>query len=360
MAESRAIHGSATETTAPRGRRLRRWLLLAGPLVVAVAALVFWLRGGRFVGTDNAYLRADKVTVAPELAGMVAEVKVRDNQRVKAGDILFRLDDEPYRVALASAQAQLNQVEVDLTALQATYRQRMADIQQAASDMEFYQREFERQQALAGRGVAAEANLDAARRNLAGAHSHVNSLKEEAQAVLAQLGGDSSLPIQQHPRWLAAKAAVDKADYDLRHTVIRASIDGIVANVEQLQPGEVMAAGTAAFSLLGAKPWVEANPKETDLTYVAPGNPATVTVDTYPGREWQAHVSSVSPATGAEFAVLPPQNASGNWVKVVQRVPVRLEIDIPDGAPPLAAGMSVEVSIDTGHHRTLRDLFSGW
>ncbi|MGE5504826.1 MAG: HlyD family secretion protein, partial [Actinomycetota bacterium] len=247
--------------------------------------------------------------------------------------------------------------EVDLAALQATYRQRSADRAQAASDLAFFQREFERQESLAGRGVAAVASLDAARRNLAGAQSHLAALQQEAQAVLAQLGGDADRPIQQHPRWLAAKAAVDKAEYDLTQTEVHASIDGVVANVDQLQPGEVLAPGTPAFSLLGAKPWVEANPKETELTYLSPGNPATVEVDAYPGRSWHARVASVSPATGAEFAVLPPQNASGNWVKVVQRVPVRLELDVPDGAPPLAAGMSVEVRIDTGHRRHLADLF---
>lgn len=334
-------------------------LMVAGPLAVAVIALVLWLRGGRFVSTDNAYLQADKVTVASRLAGIVADIPVRDNQRVKVGDVLFRLDDEPFRLALASAQAQLAQVEVDLTALQATFRQRAADIQQAATDVDYYQREFERQQSLAGRGVAAQSSLDVARHNLMAARARVASLNQEAQSVLAQLGGDGGRPIQQHPRWMTAKAAVDRAEYDLRQTVVRASMDGIVANVEQLQPGEVVAAGTAAFSLLGAKPWVAANPKETDLTYLAPGDAATIEVDSYPGRTWRAHVVSISPATGAEFSVLPPQNASGNWVKVVQRVPVRLELEIPENSPPLVAGMSVEVSIDTGHHRRLADLFGG-
>lgn len=189
MEQTHAIQGVATPQAARR-KRWRRHLLLAGPLVVALAVLVFWLRGGRYVTTDNAYLESDKVTVAANVAGTVSEVAVHDNQSVKAGDVLFRLDDEPYRLALQSAQAQLAQAEVDLTALQATYRQRTADIRQATTDVEFYQRQFARQEALAGRGVAAESALDAARRDLMGARSHVVSLNQEAQAILAQLGGD--------------------------------------------------------------------------------------------------------------------------------------------------------------------------
>lgn len=342
-----------------RNKSLRRALLIGGPLAVVVAATGLWLGGGHSVSTDNAYLQADKMVVAARLAGTVAEVPVVDNQRVRAGDMLFRLDDQPFRMAADAARANLAQAEVDLTALAATWRQRMADIQEAESDVDYYQRQFARQETLAGRGVASEAALDSARRSLAGARAHVSSLKQEAQAVLAQLGGDAARAVQLHPRWLAAKAALDKAEYDLGQTVTRAPMDGIVANVDKVQPGEVMAAGTAAFTLVGARPWVEANPKETDLTHVQPGDHAIVTVDTYPGREWQAHVASISPATGAEFSVLPAQNSSGNWVKVVQRVPVRLELDIPADAPPLAAGMSVEVTIDTNHHRSFKDLFGG-
>lgn len=364
MAETGTLARAAAETdpqpqSALRSRTLRRALLAAGPLVVVVGGLSLWLAGGRTIGTDNAYLQADKMTVAARLAGTVAEVAVRDNQRVEAGDLLFRLDDEPFRLAVEAARANLAQTEVDLSALAATWRQRMADIQEAESDVDYYQRQFGRQEALAGRGVASESALDAARRSQAGARAHVAALKQEAQAVLAQLGGDAARPVQLHPRWLAAKAALDKAEYDLGQTVVRAPQAGIVANVDALQVGEVMAAGTAAFTLVGAKPWVEANPKETDLTHVLPGDAATITVDTYPGRQWHARVASISPATGAEFSVLPAQNSSGNWVKVVQRVPLRLDMEIPADSPPLAAGMSVEVTIDTGHHRSLKDLFSG-
>lgn len=362
MADTAALPRPAESDVRPglRGNKtFRRALLAGGPLAVVVAATGLWLSGGASISTDNAYLQADKMVVAARLAGTVAEVPVANNQRVRAGEVLFRLDDQPFRMALDAARANLAQAEVDLTALAATWRQRMADIQEAESDVDYYQRQFARQEALAGRGVASEATLDAARRSLAGARAHVASLRQEAQSVLAQLGGDAARPVQQHPRWLAAKAALDKAEYDLGQTVVTAPMDGIVANVDKVQPGEVMAAGTSAFTLVGARPWVEANPKETDLTHVLPGDPATVTVDTYPGREWRARVASISPATGAEFSVLPAQNSSGNWVKVVQRVPVRLELDIPADSPPLAAGMSVEVTIDTHHHRSLKDLFGG-
>lgn len=342
-----------------RRKAVRRVLLAAGPAAVAVAAAALWLNGGGIVSTDNAYLQADKMTVSAKLAGTVALVAVHDHQRVRTGDVLFRLDDQPFRMAVDARHADLAQVEVDLTALQASWRQRMADIQQAASDLDYFQRQYARQEALTSRGVASEAALDSARRNLDGARAHIASLRQDAQSVLAQLGGDATRSVQAHPRWLAAKAALDRAEYDLDQTIVRAPLDGVVANVDNLQPGQVMAAGTAAFTLVGAKPWVEANPKETDLTYVLPGDVAKVTVDTYPGRTWTAHVASVSPATGAQFSVLPAENSSGNWVKVVQRVPVRLNLDIPTDSPPLAAGMSVEVDIETHHQRSLRDLVPG-
>jgi membrane fusion protein (multidrug efflux system) len=351
---------TATRPKAPpvsRRKRVRWLLLILGPVLVIAAGLYLYLTGGRYVTTDNAFVQADKVTIGTDVAGTVAEVAVRNNQPVTAGQLLFRLNDEPYRIALAGAEAQLASVRNDIAALQASYREKLAEIQQAQADVEFFDREFKRQQNLASRQVASQVAFDQARHNLQTAQQKITALRQQAQGILAQLGGDPDQPVEKQARYLQAQAQVDKARRDLRRTTVEAPMAGIVTNVDALQIGEYLPAGQAAFSLVAADHvWVEANPKETDLTYVKPGDAATVSVDTYPGREWTATVASVSPATGAEFSLLPPQNASGNWVKVVQRIPVRLKVEVPANAPPLRAGMSAEISIDTGHKRTLGDL----
>jgi membrane fusion protein (multidrug efflux system) len=341
-------------------RTRRRILLLLGPLVLIAAALYVYLAGGRYVSTDNAYVRADKVTVSTDVSGIVAEVAVRESQKVDKGQVLFRLDDEPYRIALAGAQAQLGSVRNEITTLQATYRQSLAQIEQARTDVPFYETTFARQQDLARRGAASQAALDQARRDLAAARDRVVVAQRQAEGALAQLGGTAEAPIEANPRFLQAQAQVDKAKRDLARTVVTAPMAGIVTNVDALQVGAYLQAGQAGFNLVASDHiWVEANPKETDLTYLRPGNPAEVTIDAYPERTWAASVASISPASGAEFSVLPAQNASGNWVKVVQRVPVRLRVEVASDAPPLRAGMSANVSIDTGHKRSLGDLVSG-
>jgi membrane fusion protein (multidrug efflux system) len=319
-----------------------------------------YLTGGRYVSTDNAYVRADKVTVSTDVSGIVAEVPVHENQVVEKDQVLFRLDDEPYRIALVGAEAQLGTVRNQIAALQAAYQQNLAQVQQAQTDLAFFQRELQRQQELASRQVASQAAFDQARHNAEAARDRLLMAQRQAQATLAQLGGKADEPIESNPSYRQAMAQVDKARRDLRHTVVTAPMDGIVTNVEALQVGEYLPAAQAGFSLVATDHvWVEANPKETDLTHLEPGDPATVTVDAYPGREWRATVASLSPASGAEFSVLPAQNASGNWVKVVQRVPVRLKVQVSPDAPPLRAGMSASVEIDTGHQRTLAGLVDG-
>jgi membrane fusion protein, multidrug efflux system len=359
-APDRPRESAATRQKAPpasRRKRVRWLLLILGPLVLVAAGLYLYLTGGRYVTTDNAFVEADKVTISTDVSGTVAEVAVRNNERVTTGQLLFRLDDEPYRIALAGAEAQLATVRNDIAALQASYREKLAEIQQAQADIEFFDREFKRQQDLASRQVAAQTTLDQARHNLQTSQQKLTALKQQAQGILAQLGGDPDQPIEKQARYLQAQAQVDKAKRDLRRTTVEAPMAGIVTNVDALQVGEYLPAAQAAFSLVATDHvWVEANPKETDLTFLKPGDAATVTVDAYPGREWRASVASIAPASGAEFSVLPAQNASGNWVKVVQRVPVRLRVDVPADAPPLRAGMSVDVSIDTGHTRSLGDL----
>jgi len=338
-------------------KTLRRVLLTAGPVLVLAGALFVYATGGRYISTDDAYVHAGKLTVATDVSGIVANVAVKESQQVDKGQVLFTLDQEPFQIALAGAQANLGTVRNQLTTLQATYRQKQAQIEQAKTDVAFYETTFQRQQDLLKRGVASQAAYDQARRDLDSARQKVTMAQSDAQATLAQLGGNADAPIEQNPNYLAAQAQVDKAQRDLRRTTVLAPIPGIVTNVDALQVGEYLPAAQAAFSLVSsADVWIEANPKESDLTYLKPGAPAVVTIDAYPGREWQATVTSLRPATGTEFSVLPAQNATGNWVKVVQRVPIRLAVPTSADAPPLRTGMSATVEIDTGHRRQLADL----
>lgn len=343
-----------------RPQNLRRFLLTLGPVVVLAAGLFVYMTGGRYVSTDNAYVHAGKLTVATDVSGIVADVAVHESQKVEKGDVLFTLDQEPFRIALAGAEANLGTVRNQITTQQATYRQKMAQIEQAKTDVGFYETTAQRQQDLLKRGVSAQATFDQAKRDLDAARERLSMAQHDAEAALAQLGGNANGRIEDHPNFLAARAQVDKARRDLTRTTVVASIPGIVTNVDALQVGEYLPAGQAAFSLVSsADVWVEANPKESDLTYLKPGATATITIDAYPGREWRGTVTSLAPATGAEFSVLPPQNATGNWVKVVQRVPIRLKVEMPADAPPLRTGMSAYVEIDTGHQRQIADLFGG-
>jgi membrane fusion protein (multidrug efflux system) len=350
---------------APRPRRrprlVRLVLLVLVPLIAVVIAGSFYLAGGRYVSTDDAYARAPIMNVTNEIAGIVKEVDVRSHQQVATGDMLFRLDDQPYIIALAGAEAQLAAVRNELVSLKSTYRQNLSQVEQAKAALDYANTAFARAQNLVTKGVTAQASLDQARRDRDMASQQVAVAQRAAEATLSQLGGDPDAPVEKHPRMLAAEAAVDKAKWDLDHTKIVAPWSGTTANVDNLKPGRYLAADEPAMSLVGSTDlWIEANPKETDLTYVKTGNPAMVTVDAYPGITWKATVTSVSPATGAEFSVLPPQNASGNWVKVVQRVPVKLAIEQPRNGPRLRAGMSVTVEIDTGHRRSLGSLISAF
>jgi membrane fusion protein, multidrug efflux system len=350
---------TSSQESKPRSKRLRRILLLLGPILMVIGGLYFYLSGGRYVSTDNAYVRADKLNLATDVSGIVTEIAVTENQKVTRDQVLFRLDEEPYRIALAGAEAQLRTARNEIATLQATYRQSLAQIEQAKTDVAFYQTSFERQQDLSRRGVSSQAALDQAKRDLDAAQERMNVAKQQAEAALAQLGGRPDAELQTYARVQQAQAQVDEAERDLAHTIVKAPMAGIVTNVSALQVGQYLPAAQAAFSLVGTDHvWVEANPKETDLTYLVPGDPAIVTIDSYPNREWSAKVESLSPATGAEFSVLPPQNASGNWVKVVQRVPIRLQVDVPVGAPPLRSGMSANVEIDTGHERSLAELIA--
>jgi len=363
VAEAKQETGNVVELPVQPKRRDRRklirlGLLVLGPLVALGVAGEMYLTGGRYVETDNAYIRAPIMNVATDVPGTVAEVAVRENQHVEKGALLFTLDPVPFRIALAGAKAQLGMVRNDLTALQATYRQNLSAIDQAKSSLDYAQATYDRQLSLQKRGVAAQASLDEARRDLDTAQEQLRGAQRAADATLSQLGGNASGSVDDHPRIHEAQSAIDKAERDLNHATILAPWSGTVANVENLRSGAYVAAGQPALSLVASDDlWVEANPKETDLTHLKVGDEATVSVDAYPAYSWKAKVTSLSPATGAEFSVLPPQNASGNWVKVVQRVPVKLALEAAPDAPQLTSGMSVDVSIDTGHRRSLWSMF---
>lgn len=340
------------------GRRiLRATLLILGPAALAVAAIYLWLAGGRTVQTDNAYVRADKVTLSTDVAGLVVEVPVRNDQRVAAGQVLVRLDDEPFRLQLAGASAQMTAVRAEIEALKAVYRQKQEAIKRAEADIAFFTREYDRQKELIQTRATTQARIDDALHNLDSARQALAALREELAAARANLEGQPNAAVETYARYAYVQTLMDRADRDLRQTSIRAPAAGIVTNVNTLRPGAYLNIGQPAFSLVvDQSVWIEANPKESDLARVRAGHPARVVIDTYPDQVWVARVTSISPATGAEFAVLPAQNASGNWVKVVQRVPVRLAIEVPADAPPLRAGMSASVEIDTGHRRAWADL----
>lgn len=341
-----------------RARVLRPLLMLGGVVVVVVGSFFYWLHGGRFVSIDNAYVRAAKVAASTDVSGTVLEVNVREGQRVKAGDVLFRLNPRRFQIALDGARANLAQVELSLRAMKVEYQRMLRDIEAQQAKVQADQAATERYGNLVKGGGVTRADYDDARFRLAANRAVLMSLTEHAQVQLAKLDGDPDVDVTTMPQYLLAKSAVDEAERQLAKSVFAAPFDGIATQVESLQPGMYLNAGMAAFGLVShERVWVEASPKETDLTHVKVGDAVTVTVDTYPGRVWRGVVESISPASGAEFSVLPAQNASGNWVKVVQRIPLRVKVERGPGDPELRAGMSVVVSIDTGHVRHVSDLW---
>jgi membrane fusion protein (multidrug efflux system) len=348
---------SAVESAAPaaaRGwqERLRLPLMLMAPLVVIAGALYFYFTGGRYQSTDDAYVEAAQVVISSNISGRVMQIDVRDNELVKKGAVLFRIDDAPFRIAVQEAQARLASARLEVEGLQATYRQRQAELAGSEDTLAYQQREYERQNGLLASGISSQVQVNQLRHALDSARQARNSAREELAAVAASLGGDASISIEGHPAVLQARAALDRAQLNLSYTVVRAPEDGIAAKVEQLQVGNYINASNALFALISTQDvWVEANFKESQLTYMRPGQTATVKIDSYPGELFHARVTSLSPGTGAAFSMLPPENATGNWVKVVQRLPVRLAVI---DAPPtlsLRAGLSADVSVDTRHAR---------
>lgn len=336
-------------------RRKRLVLLVLVPALLAAGTLVAYLRGGRTVETENAYVKADKVPVSAAVAGTVAEVRVQENERVRAGQVLYRLDAAPFAVALARAEAKLAQVRTDLAALKASYREKQAEIELAHTRRSFALRDQQRQADLVARNFISASKFDDAKLNADLAGQQVAALEQDLHRLAESLGGSPTLPVELHPAYRAAQAEMAQARLDLARIEVRAPVAGTVSKPPKV--GQYLATGSTALALLaGGQVWVEANFTETDLTHVQAGQLVTVHVDTYPDQVWHGHVESLSPATGAEFSVIPAQNATGNWVKIAQRVPVRIAIDPAQQAPELRAGLSAVVEIDTGYRRSLLGL----
>ena len=334
------------EPAAPaRTRRgLRLILMLSVPVLLALAGLAYWLLTRGTIGTDNAYVRQDVVAISSDITGRIVEVAVHENQQVKAGDLLFRVDPEPYRVALAQADAQIATAQVDVGELSAKYRGTGVDIAKARTDIEFARKEYERQRELAASGFTTKSRFDTARHELDVAEASLRTAEAEAAEARSALASGGQVPAV-NPRLAAARAQRAKASLDLRRTEIRAPVSGKISNVDRLQIGQMLATGLPAVSIVANnRSWVEANFKETQLGLIRPGQKAVVTLDAYSGMKLRGHVASIGGGTGSEFSVLPAQNANGNWVKVTQRVPVRIAID-QSSPRPLIAGLSSEVTV---------------
>ncbi len=340
----------ATRPSRPLRQRLRLPLMIAGPVLVLIAATWWYLTSGRYVSTDDAYVQAARTMISADVSGRVVAIAVHDNERVAKGQLLFQLDPRPFRIAVEQAKAQLAAARLKVEALKATYHQKLADLQSAQDTQAYQQREFDRQRELVARGVASRQAFDQTQNALQVANQKVASAQSDLANTAAQLAGNPNLPVDQHPDVQAAQAALDKAELDLSYATVLAAEPGIVTKVEQLQVGSYVTASQPVFSMISKRVWVEANFKETELTYMHPGQDATVEIDTYPGVVFHAKVQSLSPGTGLTFSLLPPENATGNWVKVVQRLPVRLTLE-DDRNRSLHAGLSAYVVVDTKYRR---------
>ena len=345
---------------APRKSRLRQVMFALLPLAL-LAGGYFYVSGGAVMSTDNAYVQADMVGVSTDVSGIVKQVLVHDNQNVAKGEVLFKLDPEPFQLALDRANAQVGNTRNDLVAMQTSYRNMEAQVEQAQKDLDFNTVNFQRQEQLIANNFTPKATYDAARNTLQNSQQKLASLKAQLAGIAANLNGNPDAPIEDHPKYKDAVAARDEAARQLAHTVVHAPFAGIVTNVPSLQPGQYLTAATTGFNIVSTDHvWVEASPKETELTYVRPGQKVTIEVDTYPGQRWVGTVDSISPASASSFSLLPAENTSGNWVKVVQRIPMRISVDNVPGKPPLRVGMSVEVDVETGHARGLPTFLTEW
>ena len=337
--------------------RLRLVLLVGVPALAVVGLIAFYLAGGRYISTDNAYVGAPKVLITPDISGKVARVAIHEGTRVAAGDELVVIDPEPFRIAIAQAEARRATTRTELANLKDNLKAYGRQLALARDIVAIRQRDLDRKTSLLGNHAVSASDADLARSTLTTAQAQVEQLVQQEASTRNQLLGDAELPLERFPAYQQAQAALEQAQRDLAHTTLRAPIAGIATQVDNVQLGRYLTAGTAIMSIVDDRhPWIDANPKETDITYLAEGQTVDITVDSFPDRVLHGRVLSVSPGTGAQFAILPAQNASGNWVKVVQRVPVRIGFSPDENLDALRAGMSANVSIDTRRKRSLATL----
>ncbi|MFK0692710.1 HlyD family secretion protein [Mesorhizobium sp. IMUNJ 23033] len=340
-------------------RRLGRPLLMiALPAALIAGGSYVWVTGGRYQETENANLEQAKVSIASDTAGRIVTVDIADNQLVKQGDVLFAIDPEPYRIALAQADAAVAGARLNVEQLRAAYSQSMAQEKSDTSEVDFAQSQYDRAADLAQKGINAKSSLDQAKNDLDKAKQQLAVAEQGIISAKAALGGNPDIETDKHPTVMAALAARDKAAYDLAQTTVRAPADGVISQASSFKVGQYVGSGTPLFSLVETgDTWIDANFKETQLTNMKPGQKAEIVVDTYPGKTFEATVKAIGAGTGAEFSLLPAQNATGNWVKVTQRIPVRLELTDPDAKMALRTGMSVTATVDTGVARGLPKIF---
>jgi membrane fusion protein (multidrug efflux system) len=350
---SRKETAGGEEVRRLKRRNWTRWGLFALlPLALLIGGY-WYVTGGRIMSTDDAYVEAEKVGISTDVSGIVKDVNVTENQRIAAGQVLYHLDPEQFQIALDNAKANLAQTGLMIEAMKKDYQRMLSDTAAQQAVVDFDRTTFDSDTMLLRSHTISQAVFDQVQATLGNDKNKLESLRQQSQVQLAKLGGNPEVDVTQHPQYREAKAKVDEAQRQLNDTIVKAPFAGIVTSVSAIAPGKYLAASTTAFYLVDTEHvWIEAQPKETELTYVRPGQPVTVRVDTYPNREWHGTVESVSPAAAQEFSLLPAQNTSGNWVKVVQRVPMRVRVDASDKSlPPLAAGMSVEIDVDTGRAR---------
>ncbi|TPK66642.1 HlyD family secretion protein [Mesorhizobium sp. B2-4-19] len=340
-------------------RRMGRFLLmLVLPAALVIGGGYVWVTGGRYQGTENANLQQAKVSIASDTAGRIVQVAISDHQMVKQGDLLFTIDPEPYRIALAQADAAVAAARLNVEQLRAAYSQSMAQEKSAGSEVDYAQSQYDRAADLAQKGINAKSSLDEARNDLDKAKQQVAVAQQGIISAKAALGGNPDIETDKHPTVMAALAARDKAAYDLARTTVKAPADGVISQASSFKVGQFVGSGTPLFSLVETNDtWIDANFKETQLTNMKPGQKAEIVVDTYPGKTFEATVKAIGAGTGAEFSLLPAQNATGNWVKVTQRIPVRLELTDPDAKMALRTGMSASVTVDTGVARGFPAIF---